>query len=127
MLRQSVIEALESLASNKMRSGLTVLGIVIGVGAVIALLAIGQGAQATITGSISDIGTNLLFVMRSQDQEVRVREHLTLADSQALADPFAAPSVIGVAPMLMGSVAAAFDAYLPEQRRAAGAMFSQTV
>jgi len=65
MLRQSVIEALESLASNKMRSGLTVLGIVIGVGAVIALLAIGQGAQATITGSISDIGTNLLFVMRS--------------------------------------------------------------
>jgi putative ABC transport system permease protein len=108
MFRQSVIEALESLASNKLRSGLTVLGIVIGVGAVIALLAIGQGAQATITGSISDIGTNLLFVMRNQDQEVRVREHLTLADAQALADPFAAPSVVGVAPMLMGTVAGAY-------------------
>ena len=108
MFRQSVIEALESLASNKLRSGLTVLGIVIGVGAVIALLAIGQGAQATITGSISDIGTNLLFVMRNQDQEVRVREHLTLADAQALADPFAAPSVVGVAPMLMGTVEGAY-------------------
>jgi putative ABC transport system permease protein len=108
MLKQSIIEALESLASNKMRSGLTVLGIVIGVGAVIALLAIGQGAQATITGSISDIGTNLLFVMRNQDQEVRVREHLTLTDSEALADPFAAPSVVGVAPMLMGTVSTAF-------------------
>jgi putative ABC transport system permease protein len=108
MLRQSVVEALESLASNKMRSGLTVLGIVIGVGAVIALLAIGQGAQATITGSISDIGTNLLFVMRSQDQEVRVRDHLTLTDAEALGDSFAAPSVIGVAPMLMGSVAATY-------------------
>jgi len=108
MLRQSVVEALESLASNKMRSGLTVLGIVIGVGAVIALLAIGQGAQATITGSISEIGTNLLFVMRSQDQEVRVRDHLTLTDAEALGDSFAAPSVIGVAPMLMGTVSAAY-------------------
>jgi putative ABC transport system permease protein len=108
MLRQSVIEALESLASNKLRSGLTVLGIVIGVGAVIALLAIGQGAQATITGSISDIGTNLLFVMRSQDPEIRVREHLTLADAKAIADPFAAPSVIGVAPILMDTVEVAY-------------------
>ncbi len=108
MLKQSVIEALESLASNKLRSGLTVLGIVIGVGAVIALLAIGQGAQQTITGSISDIGTNLLFVMRSQDQEIRNREHLTLGDADALSDPFAAPSVIGVAPMLTDTVEAAY-------------------
>ena len=64
-LWQNILEALDSLLSNKVRSGLTVLGIVIGVGSVIAMLAIGTGAQNTITGSISDIGTNLLFVMPS--------------------------------------------------------------
>ena len=61
-LGQAIIEALESLRSNKLRSGLTILGIVIGVAAVIAMLAVGQGAQDSITGSISGIGTNLLFV-----------------------------------------------------------------
>ena len=59
---QAVFEALESLNGNKLRSGLTVLGIVIGVAAVIAMLAVGNGAQASITGSISSIGTNLVFV-----------------------------------------------------------------
>ncbi len=58
------IEALESLSANKLRSGLTILGIVIGVAAVIAMLAAGTGAQNTITGSISGIGTNLLFVFQ---------------------------------------------------------------
>ncbi len=56
-LSQSILEALESLSSNKMRSGLTVLGIVIGVAAVIAMLAVGTGAQDSITGSISGIGS----------------------------------------------------------------------
>ena len=60
---QSFIEALESLVSNKLRSGLTILGIVIGVAAVIAMLAIGRGAQDSITGSIQGIGTNLIYVM----------------------------------------------------------------
>ena len=59
---QSFWEALESLSANKMRSGLTVLGIVIGVAAVIAMISIGRGAQNTITGSIQGIGTNLVFV-----------------------------------------------------------------
>ncbi|MEW5941515.1 MAG: ABC transporter permease, partial [Chloroflexota bacterium] len=71
-LSQAILEALESLASNKLRSGLTVLGIVIGVAAVIAMLAVGTGAQDSITGSISGIGTNLLFVFRGgQDRSVR--------------------------------------------------------
>ncbi len=48
--------------ANKVRSGLTILGIVIGVAAVVAMLAVGTGAQNTITGSINGIGTNLLFV-----------------------------------------------------------------
>ena len=63
-LAQTFLEALESLNGNKLRSGLTVLGIVIGVAAVIAMLSVGRGAEASITGSISGIGTNLLFVFR---------------------------------------------------------------
>ncbi len=101
---QGILEALDSLASNKTRSALTVLGIVIGVGAVIAMLAIGSGAQNTITGSISDIGTNLIFVFSGGSEEIRNPKRLTLADADAIDDPFATPSVIGVAPMLNGTV-----------------------
>ena len=101
---QSFFEALESLSGNKLRSGLTVLGIVIGVAAVIAMLAVGQGAQASITGSISGIGTNLLFVFRGDSSnEVRNPKPLTLGDAEALRDQFAAPSVEAVAPALQGN------------------------
>ena len=58
------MEALESVSANKLRAGLTILGIVIGVAAVIAMLAVGAGAQDTILGSITGIGTNLVFVFR---------------------------------------------------------------
>lgn len=100
---QSIIEALESLTSNKMRSGLTIIGIVIGVAAVIAIVSIGRGAENTITGSIQGIGTNLLFVFRGGSEEVRNPKPLTLGDAQAIADPFQAPSIAGVAPLLQGS------------------------
>ncbi|HEY5903180.1 MAG: ABC transporter permease [Bacteroidota bacterium] len=100
-LSQVIFEALESISSNKLRSGLTVLGIVIGVAAVIAMLAVGNGAQDSITGSISGIGTNLLFVFRGgQGQNNRNEQPLTLQDAEALNDPFAAPSVAAVSPVL---------------------------
>jgi putative ABC transport system permease protein len=102
-LTQSIFEALESLNSNKLRSGLTILGIVIGVGAVIAMLGVGRGAEATITGSISDIGTNLLFVISGGSEDVRNPRPLTLSDADAVADPFQAPSVEAVAPAIQGS------------------------
>jgi putative ABC transport system permease protein len=103
-LAQAFLEALESLSGNKLRSGLTVLGIVIGVAAVIAMLAVGRGAEQSITGSISGIGTNLLFVFRGgQDQSVRNERPITLADADAIADPFAAPSVEAVAPILQAN------------------------
>jgi len=102
-ITQAIIEALESLNGNKVRSGLTILGIVIGVGAVIAMLSIGRGAQTTITGSISDIGTNLLFVISGGSEDVRNPRPLTLSDAAAMDDPFAAPSVVAVAPAIMGS------------------------
>jgi putative ABC transport system permease protein len=107
-LWSNVLEALGSLASNKLRSALTVLGIVIGVGAVISMLAIGRGAQDTITGSINSIGTNLLFVFRGGSEEVRNPKPLSQGDTMAIADPFAAPSVIGVAPLIQGTVEVSF-------------------
>ena len=107
-LLQSIFEALESLAANKLRSGLTILGIVIGVGAVIAMVSIGRGAQATITGSIEGIGTNLLFVFRGGSEDVRNPKPLTLEDSAAIGDSFQAPAVIGVAPVLQGTAKVSF-------------------
>ncbi|MFN8595393.1 MAG: ABC transporter permease [Anaerolineae bacterium] len=59
---QNVRSALRALLANKLRSALTMLGIVIGVGAVVALLSIGTGAQAAITNQISGIGANLITI-----------------------------------------------------------------
>src|SRR3989304_1973558 len=59
---QNVRSALRALLANKLRSALTMLGIVIGVGAVVALLSIGTGAQASITSRIEGIGANLITV-----------------------------------------------------------------
>ncbi|HEX5839265.1 MAG TPA: ABC transporter permease [Anaerolineales bacterium] len=107
---QAFLEALESLNGNKLRSGLTVLGIVIGVAAVIAMLAVGQGAEASITGSISGIGTNLLFVFRGDPGDnIRNPKPLTLSDADALRDQFAAPSVAAVAPALQGNGMVSFS------------------
>ncbi len=101
----SFLAALESLSANKLRSALTILGIVIGVGAVIAMLAIGRGAQNSITGSIEGIGTNLLFVVRGNtENDVHNPKALTMDDAAALQDAFQAPSVIAAAPMMQGSV-----------------------
>jgi putative ABC transport system permease protein len=99
-LFQQFYEAVESLSINKLRSGLTMLGIVIGVAAVIAMLAIGRGAQASITSSIEGIGTNVIFVFSGGGQDVKNPRPLTLEDARALADPMNAPSVARVAPSL---------------------------
>jgi putative ABC transport system permease protein len=105
---QSFIEASESLLANKMRSGLTVLGIIIGVAAVIAVLAIGNGTQASILGEIQGVGTNLLFVTSGGSEDISNPKPLTLADAEALADQFSTPSIDGVAPVLNGRVEVTF-------------------
>ncbi len=103
-LWQAILEALESLSANKLRTGLTMLGIVIGVGAVIAMLAVGTGAQDTITGSISGLGSNLLFVFGGNfTEDIRIEKPLTLSDAEALADPFQAPAIAAVAPAIQSS------------------------
>ena len=101
-LWQSILEALDSLINNKLRSGLTIIGIVIGVAAVISIVSVGRGAQGTITGSIQGIGTNLLFIFKGGSEDVRNPKPLTLGDAEAIADPFQAPSVANVAPLLQG-------------------------
>jgi putative ABC transport system permease protein len=108
-LGQAILEAMESLSSNKLRSGLTILGIVIGVAAVIAMLAVGTGAQETITGSISGLGSNLLFVFSGNfNEDVRNPQPLTIGDSEAISDPFQAPSVAAVAPAIQGNARITF-------------------
>ena len=103
-LWQSFLEALDSLLSNKMRSGLTMLGIVIGVAAVIAILALGAGASESIIGEIEGIGSNMLYISQTCSDDVRNPKPLTLADANAIRDPLMAPSVMAVAPVLQGSV-----------------------
>ena len=100
-LGSSLWEALESLSSNKARTALTMLGIIIGVGAVIAMLAIGAGTEQAIVGEIEGIGTNLLFVSTNR-QDVKNPEPLTIQDAEALSDPIFAPSIAAAAPVVQG-------------------------
>jgi putative ABC transport system permease protein len=99
-LYRLLIEALDSLNANKMRSMLTVLGIVIGVAAVIAMLSIGRGAQSSITAQIESIGTNLVYVSPGSTSQSGVQSAsgsagtLTVDDAEALAD---LPEVVAVA------------------------------
>jgi len=99
-LYQNLLEALQSLNANKLRSMLTILGIVIGVAAVIAMLSIGRGAEASITSRIESMGTNLIYISPGSTSESGVRSAagsantLTLDDATALAD---LPNVAAVA------------------------------
>ena len=109
-LGQAIREALESVSANKLRAALTILGIVIGVAAVIAMLAVGAGAQDTILGSISGIGTNLLFVFQgNMQQDVRNEQPITMADITAMRDEFQAPHIQEVAPIIRGIVNVSFS------------------
>jgi len=109
-LTQSIREALESLIANKLRAALTILGIVIGVAAVIAMLAVGTGAQDTIIGSISGIGTNLLFVFQGNlQQDIRNEKPLTVGDVLAFSDVFQAPHIEAVASIITGNAGIAYE------------------
>src|SRR3954468_129412 len=81
--------SLRTLAKNKLRSGLTVLGVVIGIGAVTTMVSVGQGAGDLIQGEFRNLGTNVIIVFpgRVQQQGVRegMRANLTAADATAVA------------------------------------------
>lgn len=101
-LKQSFLDALDSIRANKLRSSLTMLGIVIGVAAVISMLAIGTGAQSSITSEIEGAGANVLYIFPGG--EATNPEPLTLKDVEALSDPERAPSLAAVVPLLQGNV-----------------------
>ena len=91
MFWESVIIALDGLRANKMRSILTMLGIIIGVGAVIAMVSIGMGVRDKVQKSIAGLGSNLLIVMPGATAPSGVRvaagstTSLTYKDAQAIA------------------------------------------
>jgi putative ABC transport system permease protein len=103
---ETVKTSFRAIAANKMRSSLTVLGIIIGVAAVISLMSIGRGSQSAITANIESLGTNLLFVRSGATNTSGVRgaqgslTTLTLEDAEALADSSLAPAVKAVAPQV---------------------------
>ncbi len=97
-------EALQSLNANKLRSLLTILGIVIGVASVIALLSIGVSAGASITAEIESIGTNVIYILSGNNsEEVTNPKDLTLQDAEALGNSRRASEIAYVAPVISGA------------------------
>ena len=97
-LRDCFATALQALRSNKLRSILTMLGILIGVAAVVAIMSLGQAQQAEVEKAFASLGSNLIYVMPPDIGGVTLggTSALTWEDAQAIAQQ--APSVAGVAP-----------------------------
>ena len=105
--------ALRALAVNKLRSALTMLGIVIGVGAVIVMIAVGAGAQARVEEQIRALGSNLLLVMPGSTTAGGVRmgfgsgstltEDDVVAINREIPEALAAPALRGSAQVIWGN------------------------
>jgi len=97
--------ASQTLIANKMRSALTMLGIIIGNASVIATIGVGEGAQNFVSDQISSLGTNLLFILpgspEAQRRPVFPPQTLVWDDAKAIAEQV--PAVQAVAPQLNGS------------------------
>jgi putative ABC transport system permease protein len=112
---QAVRIALRSLRVNKLRSALTMLGIIIGVGAVITMVAVGAGAQARVAEQINSLGSNLIIVLSGSVTSGGVRmgtssqQTITEDDAYAIAREIpvvqvAAPSTRGTAQVVFGNL-----------------------
>ncbi|MDD4861852.1 MAG: ABC transporter permease, partial [Smithellaceae bacterium] len=99
--------SLRALRVNKMRSALTMLGIIIGVAAVITMLAVGRGASNKISEQIATVGSNLIIVLPGSTTASGIRlgsgasQNLTRADAEAIKNECSA--VLTTAPILNGS------------------------
>ena len=91
---ESLKMATTTLLANKVRSGLTMLGMIIGNASVIGMIGIGEGAQKFVKDQVNSLGPNVLFVFPSAEAQ----EQLVLADAEAIA--YQVPAVKEVAPSL---------------------------
>ena len=101
-LLESFLTALDSLMTNKLRAVLTTLGIIIGVAAVITLLAIGNGVSASVQDQIQGIGSNLIAIMTDRDNSEGYPA-LSMDDVAAIQDQLYAPSVNRAAAEVQGT------------------------
>ena len=107
--------AFRALAANKLRAALTMLGIIIGVGAVITLMSAGEGVSVYIEEQFQSVGSNLLFVVPGSMEEATAgppgmqagTAELTNGDVEALRDSLRAPDVVAVAPQFFRSTVVA--------------------
>src|SRR5215470_6973767 len=104
--------AMRALGRNKMRSALTMLGIIIGVGAVIAMVSVGQGAQRMVQDQISSMGSNMLYVMPGNMMQGGASMGLgaasTLTDEDVNAIQREIPTVAHVSPVVNSSAQLVF-------------------
>ncbi len=115
---ESFFIAIRSLAANKLRSSLTMLGVIIGVGSVITLMSVGRGAEASITSSIEGMGTNLIYItsktpgVEGMMAMASPTYSFTMGDVEEIAERV--PSVVAVAPVIENyvEVATASDSTL---------------
>ncbi len=110
---ETVRFAVAGLAANKVRSALTTLGVLIGVAAVILLLAVGNGSSQAVRDSIEKLGTNALTVTSGggfgAQSTATTTKPLTVDDARALADPSNAPDIRSVAPEVSTSQTALYQ------------------
>jgi putative ABC transport system permease protein len=108
----SVQMAVGALKINKVRTGLTALGVIIGVGAVVTMMAIGAGAQARVSEQIRSLGSNLIIVLSGSITSGGVRlgagSQLTITEDDARAIQRELPGVLVAAPVMRGGVQTVF-------------------
>ena len=86
-LKETVTMALDTLRSNKLRSGLTILGIVIGVMTVITISSVGNGLNTSVEGLVQSLGSNVLFIFRFLERRDRLAEVTSHLDVLSRTDP----------------------------------------
>jgi len=107
-LIETIRVALAGLAANKLRSGLTILGLTIGVGSVIVLIAVGTGSSTAVENQIDQLGSNVLLVSGAptlgglfrRGGSASAGTGLTVADANALTNQFQAPDVASASPVV---------------------------
>jgi putative ABC transport system permease protein len=113
MIANMLSEASGAMAANKLRTFLTMLGLVIGVGAVVLMMAIGQGAQTLVKEAVASMGSNLFVILSGSSTSSGARSGsgnaptLTLADAAAIEE---LPTIAAVAPMQWGSAQVVYGA-----------------